>query len=91
MESRCKVVHIEAVLIAALLRPGRSGAPTLTVIDGVPDDAQYVRCDYDFDSDCFRFLFSHPDWDPIPVGGQFPRLSPLLHIQAPEEVPDAPS
>lgn len=79
-----RMVCIESQVVAAILRPGRPGMPTLSVQEGVPDDARFERADYDFTTDCFRFLFSHPDWEEVPPNTRYPELFPVFYQQAPE-------
>jgi len=75
-ERRYKMVYVAQEYLLELLRTGTK--LSFEILSGVPQDAVYVRDFYDNESGGTAFVFFHPDFEPVQVGCEIPRLDVVV-------------
>lgn len=75
---RWKLLSMDAQLLANVLRP-RPERVITTVYDNVPEGAELERVLYNWASNSFDLVFSHPDWDEVPPSQSPPYINMLVH------------
>ena len=73
---RCVWVSVDRVYVLDWFLLQTSSLPEYALVSrtrGVPPGCKVRGVDYDFLSDCFRFLIEHPSFSEVPDGSPAPR------------------
>ena len=76
-DRRLMLVYVAQQYILELLRTGTK--MNIEILNGVPQNAMYVRDFYDYQMGAVAFVFWHPSFEHVPVGSMIPALD--VHIK----------
>ncbi len=87
MSRRLKAYGVSFELVIDMMRQDWEITDGIRNVDGVPADAVYLWCFPDEQNKDVYYVFEHPSFGEVPLGGVIPRSS-VTHVRtvkAPEE------